>query len=261
PASITIPTQRAPGFLEPIRPLLFRPDVLDEKAWLDGIQWLDNDKKWSFMFQSVVNLLLINSDLVKDGEIKTAADLLDPKWKGKITASDPRMSTFWGEATAMRTAMGDAVFADAMKRLIKDQDVAFHAQARQRAEGMIRGQYALGWGVPRIDLKEFTDAGLGKNLKYIQVQGFSYVPCTGIWFYNRAPHPSAAKLFANWILTKAGQQAWSTNAQTNVRRLDVPPFDPERLPPPGNKYIFLGDETSITSTDQTQKIINQVLQS
>ena len=37
-----------------------------------------------------------------------------------------------------------------------------------------------------------------------------------------APHPNAAKVFTNWLLTKEGQLAYSIGMEQPGRRLDVP---------------------------------------
>ena len=40
-------------------------------------------------FSSVATLLFINTDQVKPEEMRTAKDLLNPKWRGKISTEDP----------------------------------------------------------------------------------------------------------------------------------------------------------------------------
>src|SRR5215510_455951 len=43
----------------------------------------DPDNKW-FGFSSRARIIVYNKAMVKDGEIKTYEDLVDPKWKGKV---------------------------------------------------------------------------------------------------------------------------------------------------------------------------------
>ncbi|MEK7215806.1 MAG: extracellular solute-binding protein, partial [Chloroflexota bacterium] len=93
PYSLTKGTLRDLGMLEPLRPLLIHPDVLNDKAWPGGFDksWVDTDKKWAFAFSwQLIGLLWINTDMVKEGEIKSVKDLVDPKWKVKIMSADPR---------------------------------------------------------------------------------------------------------------------------------------------------------------------------
>ena len=67
-----------------MRPLLFRPDVVGDSNWLDGsfdAGWLDHDKQFGYTHTANKggDQLWVNTDLVNQGDIKTFADLLDPK--------------------------------------------------------------------------------------------------------------------------------------------------------------------------------------
>ena len=67
---------------------------------------------------------------------------------------------------------------------------------------------------------------------------------------NRAPHPNAAKVFVNWLLSREGQSAFQRVISTpgerkNSRRIDVPkdhiPASERRLD--GGKYFDPDDST------------------
>ena len=47
--------------------------------------------------------------------------------------------------------------------------------------------------------------------------------------FNNAPHPNAAKVFINWILSKDAQSDWSKRAVSNSRRLDAERGDPNNV--------------------------------
>jgi hypothetical protein len=90
------------GMMAPIRPALIRPDVTDDKNWIKGFQWglvgtpaVDDyvtscsAKRGSMSLPFVPAAymggpLWVNADFVHDGDLKTAKDLTDPKWKGKM---------------------------------------------------------------------------------------------------------------------------------------------------------------------------------
>ena len=61
---------------------------------------------------------------------------------------------------------------------------------------------------------------------------------------NRAPHPNAARVFANWLASKDGM-AFYAQLQTSVPvRNDIDPsswVSPEQIPKPGAKYVDLYD--------------------
>ncbi len=253
---------REAGVFEPTRPALFRPDVVDDKNWRDGFEtgFLDDDKKWGYAgFQTKSRYLWINSEQVKDREIKQVPDLLDPRWKGKILSSDPRSGGGgFFPATVMRLAYGD----DIIKRLWKDQEVTLGRENRTMTEQMVRGRFAIGIGaVTDLIYKEFIAQGVGKNMKYLELDNVEQLSGGGnvLFIVNKAPHPNSAKLFANWMLTKEGSEVWGQNGETNSRRIDVPPYDADQLPTPGKKYIQLDTEKLTPELARTQDLAMKVL--
>src|SRR5205823_5680196 len=84
------------GMWAPVKPLLFHPDVLDDRAWRDGpnARFMDLSGTLCFDWEyQVVHAYAINTDLVSVGEIRTVQDLLDPKWRGRILSLDPRLGS------------------------------------------------------------------------------------------------------------------------------------------------------------------------
>lgn len=79
------------GILDPIEPWLALPEVKDPKQWWGGHLWVDNAKRFVYMFQAYLpESIWYNTDLVKPNEIRSFDDFLNPKWKGKIGYLDPR---------------------------------------------------------------------------------------------------------------------------------------------------------------------------
>jgi ABC-type Fe3+ transport system substrate-binding protein len=57
---------------------------------------------------------------------------------------------------------------------------------------------------------------------------------------NRAPHPNAAVIYLNWLLSKEGQALYSKGAETSSRRLGVPTdIPPCFVPRPGRNYFWV----------------------
>ncbi|MSQ28404.1 MAG: ABC transporter substrate-binding protein [Dehalococcoidia bacterium] len=254
-------TVLAEGALQPLRPHIFRPDVLDDKAWKDGFEggWLDPEKQYGYAYVFyVVTLLWVNSDLVKDGEIKTAQDMLDPKWRGKIIMEDPRSGRTYATGTALRLNLGD----DFLKKLIVDQKPVFSRDTRLITEAMVRGQYAFGTGVVGQALDEFKAQGLGKNIKQLNIpEAESISPGFQAWMLKGAPHPNAAKVFLNWFLTREGQTAYNKSTEEPSRRLDVPPVVPGYALVPGRKYVWISsnpDPVMAAEIPKTTKLMMEL---
>jgi len=57
---------------------------------------------------------------------------------------------------------------------------------------------------------------------------------------NKAPHPNAAAVFVNWLLSKEGQLQWQKKSDNNSLRTDIPKemlSDQRSIPKEGNKYL------------------------
>ena len=79
------------GILEPVEPLLLLPEVKDSKRWFGGHIWLDNAKRFIYAFQVYQSEnIWHNPTQMKNEDVRSYDDLLDPKWKGKIGLLDPR---------------------------------------------------------------------------------------------------------------------------------------------------------------------------
>ncbi len=245
------------GIVAPLRPLPFRPDVLDDKAWDGGFeaQWMDTDKQLVFRTRrDTVHPVWINTDMVKDGEIKTPEDLLNPKWKGQIVVADPRQGAFYLSMTALRLNGKE----DVLKKLFIEQQPAIIRDRRQHPESVIRGKYPIGIGILWQFYVEFLNNGVGKNVKNVDMPEFDYQPSDTVHVYDKAPHPSAAKLFANWVLTKEGQAPYSANVAYNSSRLDVPVAEPANMPKPGVVYMLRNQEEVQPAIVETQNLLNEL---
>ena len=71
-----------------------------------------------------------------------------------------------------------------------------------------------------------------------------------------APHPNAAKVYINWLMSKAGQIEWTKTGE-NSRRLDVPVADPEIAAQPGVTYVGEQKEENLATRQQAEQIAKQ----
>ena len=222
---------------DPIRPVIFRPDVLGDQNWQGGFEFgfADTDKKWVFGYSwNLEGGYYVNTNLVKEGEIKGFKDLLDAKWKGKIAIADPRT----GGASATPLAVAVLKHGEgAIKQFFEEQAPVLFREPRQGAEQVVRGQVAVAIGTTEPVMTEFRTQGL-TNMRRLFPDDFSFLFQDVVWLMNRAPHPNAAKLYINWLLSKQGQEAYAKNVAQNSRRKDVTPVDQSTLPPEGADKRF-----------------------
>ncbi|MEK7214754.1 MAG: extracellular solute-binding protein, partial [Chloroflexota bacterium] len=252
-------TLKPKGVWTPLRPLLFRADVTGDQYWQDGFEagWLDSGKELTYAFGvKVTGFFTVNTDMVKDGEITSFNDLLSPKWKGKIQLEDPRSGASSAPMTSVRLKLGN----EPIRKLYKEQDAAILRDTRLIAENMVRGKYAVSVGLREEILVEFTNQGLGKNLKNLDIPEASYYSANNIFVMNRAPHPNAAKLFVNWLLTRDGQDKWvKASLEANSRRTDVPPLVPDSAPKPGRTYVNVTREDTLGEVEKTRVLLYDIL--
>ena len=71
--------------------VLIHPEVTEGKYWQKGKPWfMDPEGKYILrLFNTISAMFYLNTSIIKPEEIKSAQDLLNPKWKGKIVARRP----------------------------------------------------------------------------------------------------------------------------------------------------------------------------
>jgi len=261
PSSTALQVLRPAGVWDPIRPLIVAPEAKDDAGWEGGFERgfsVVQDAALTYGF--LANRgggVTINTDLVKDDQVRKFTDLLDPRWKGKLLLPDVRTmgDTFW-PMTSVRLNLGD----DIIKRLFVDQEPVLSRDSRQVAEFMVRGRFPVALGVNPLLLKQFQRQGLGKNLKLLRFPEMDTVNFgTTLWLVNRAPHPKAAKLLINWLLTKDAQVHWGREVETNSRRVGVEPGNPEFAVPTGARFFQVDAEENLPHVVKTQDIAKAVI--
>ena len=73
-----------------------------------------------------------------------------------------------------------------------------------------------------------------------------------------APHPNAAKVYINWLLSTAGQTEWG-KIGGNSRRIDIPWAVPALAPKPGVTYIPEQTEENLANRQEAGKLAKQYI--
>jgi hypothetical protein len=96
PTTTSLQVLKPAGILDPIKPAIVHPQVVDDKVWRDGFAAgfsLTNDAQLCYQSTLVrAQNLMIDTDQVAPNDLNSAQDLLDPKWKGRIACTDTRIS-------------------------------------------------------------------------------------------------------------------------------------------------------------------------
>ena len=206
---------------EPLAPAMVLPEVKDPSKWFAGHLWADNQSGQHLLYSFVAQVapqIYYNTQLVKPQELGSYNDLLDPKWKGKIGLRDPRVP---GGGLAMWAFLLDLKGEEYIRKLAQ-QDMFVSRNARQIADALAKGSLALTIGVGYRDFDAFLDAKLPVKQLSTLKEGTYVSGGNGIvGIIKGAPHPYAAKVFFNWLLSRDGQELYGKTTQQPTRRLDV----------------------------------------
>jgi iron(III) transport system substrate-binding protein len=260
PTSTALQVLRPAGVLDPVRPAIVTPEARDDASWRGGFEagFLDKERRLAYAFTLVRAVgVYVNVDRVQAGEIRSVRDLLAPKWKGKIAIADPRVngSSFW-PLTLARLTLGDGV----MKQLLVDQAPVLSRDRNQLTEFMVRGRYPIAIGLNVLALHDFQRHGVGRNITTLRLPEMDYQSSGSlVWLINRAPHPNAARVLINWLLTKDAQIAWARELETNSRFVGVEPGQPLTVVPPGLTLTQIDAEAFLPEIVRTQDLAKQLI--
>ncbi|HZT06048.1 MAG TPA: extracellular solute-binding protein [Chloroflexota bacterium] len=248
------------GAFDPIDQALIRDDVKDPKNWRGGdIEYLDPEHRLIIMTPFQRGTLFINPSIVQPGEIKSYKDLLDPKWRGKMVMNDPRRAGP-GLATFTFFYLHPDLGPDFIRALGR-QDITILSNFQQEVDSVGQGRYSILIGTADAIAEERIRQGIPIQIMDVRQirEGSDVSPANGaLAIFNRAPHPNAAKVYVNWLLSKEGQTDFARASGYVSARLDVPTDHalPWRVPAPGAIKTY--DLKAVGLRDQVISLVEEV---
>jgi len=257
--------------LDPIAPAFILPEVLDESKWWQGRHhYVDTENKHTFIYEATVQSgdIAYNTQLVKPEELKSYWDLLEPRWRGKIVAMDPKVSG------AVSRGIWFFYFQQELgpnfiTKLFGETDLTLARDFTQMLDWLATGRFSLGIfvgstetakaGSQGLPIKEFPPA----HFK----EGAAVSPFNGtVSLINRAPHPNAAKVLINWLLSREGQAAVQRHlaSEGNIReslREDISKdeISASQRRDPRVRYVMISRAADIDGENEALKLANDAL--
>jgi len=249
--------------IDPLKPLLIMPEVANGTKWKLGKIWFaDPEERFAVRaFSSVATLLFINTDQVKPEEMRSAKDLLNPKWRGKISTEDP---TTTGSGANSAARFYHDLGEDFVRKLYIEQKTVRTRERRQMSDWLARGTQPICLSCREDDVRPLIKEGF----KIVEIFELADMPGSingSPWMLtlaNRAPNPNAAQLFANWILSKEGLGIYARGYGSVSMRTDIDEtnLNPGNIPKRGVKYF---DDTDwkwiVTGRQEYREKVWQVL--
>lgn len=161
------------------------------------------DSTWHALLLFVFSLGY-NADMVKpDGPPKTYDDLLDPKWKGKMAWNVNSIAGAYGFVGSTLMRLGQDKGMDYLRALSKQNIIGVAASSRAILDQVIAGEYP-------IDLMTFNNhavisAAKGAPSRWLPLQP-APVTFDSVGLLKGAPHPNAAQLLLDFLLSEDGQR-------------------------------------------------------
>lgn len=181
----------------------------------------DPDGRWNAL---VVYFLTpgINTQIVGKDEIKTAQDLLNPKWKGKIAWSTDPWSGCAVYVGSILQTMGEDKGMAFLRALAKQDIINVDATNRAILDQVILGQYPIALSI--FNHHAEISAQKGAPVAWLKTEPIS-APFHSIGLVKNAPHPNAGKLLIDFLLSEEGQKTFAS-----VGYLPAMPSVPAKVP-------------------------------
>ncbi len=216
------------GMIDPLKPILIHPEVLDKSAWYTGdLAWTDLETQQSilsFGADGSTARIAYNTELVDPDELESFWDLLEPKWHGQIVAAtDPR-----GTGTGTNTVFfydNPDLGPEFLTRLLTETDITLAADAVQAVNWLATGRFAICLFGCDDEAEEASEQGLPVQPQWptvLKEGAMANVGGANIMLVNQAPHPRAAQLFINWWLSREGQSLMQEVSGIDSLRTDIP---------------------------------------
>lgn len=244
------------GMFDPLDNVLSLPEVINSQLWYGGkLNWIDPEHYQVAILADFTYPLVINTDLVKPEDVKSYNDLLKPKFSGKILLNDPTVA---GSGASLVSALGWEIMNLNWLRQLADQKPEIVRDYRLSAEWVARGKYHIGIGLKSDIILQFIQSGT--PLKEIMPVEGSYITAGpgAVSLMNRAPHPNAAKVYINWILSREGATVFSKLNGAQSARLDVPTDFLTIVRDPQGKYFSASREEVSLQREARAKMIKEI---
>ena len=126
--------------------------------------------------------------------------------------------------------LADAKYgADFIRKLVMNNEIVVTNNSKQQVDWLVRGNYPVAISVTSNLLFNMQETGLAQNIKPLAGPLKFSSSFGGVIAFQNTPNPNAAKVYANWVMTREAQDRIAKAANYNSRRTDVEPGEPQTV--------------------------------
>jgi iron(III) transport system substrate-binding protein len=164
-----------------------------------------------------IQALAYNTKKLKREEApKSWEDVTNPRYKGIVALDDPMRA---GPLSSMLAAFKDDWKDDArwvnFIRGLKSLNVSIHKSTSAMFRLVVAGEYSI--VMPALFHDVVREKEIGSPIDFARGAGPVVSPQQAA-IYVKAPHPTAAKLFAEWLISPEGQSAIDSVGRASARK-------------------------------------------
>ncbi len=187
---------------------------------------------------------------------KTWDDLLQPRWKGRMAwGINPGTTGATGFIGLVLADLGEQKGMDYLRRLATQNITGLKISARAVLDQVIAGEYPLALGI--LNDNVVISRNIGAPVQWIPMSP-ALATLSLISVTAKAPHPNAARLLADFVVSEEGQKI-ARDRDYIPTHPNVPPRDPD-VRPDGVKFraITLTPEQVDAATPGWVKVFGEL---
>jgi iron(III) transport system substrate-binding protein len=200
--------------------------------------------------------LAYNTALVPADQVpRTHKDLLDPRRKGQFVWHPYSIAGGYGFIGAVLKSMGEENGTRYLRALARQDIVPLPIATRAVLDRVIAGEYPI--GIEMNSSHAVISAALGAPVRFVPLDPVTMtMQIAGI--SRGAPHPNAARLFLDFIISRAGQEVFREADYIPIRP-DVPAKSPEVKPEQGGyQALMLSPDDIDANTQHWAKVYDDI---
>jgi iron(III) transport system substrate-binding protein len=186
---------------------------------------------------------------------RTYHDLLDPRWKGKFAWHQHAMAGAWGFIATVLKFMGDDKGMAYLHKLAAQQIVPLNISTRAVLDRVIAGEYPM--GLEMVNAHVALSVAKGAPVRWVPLDAVS-TTLQAAGLTANALHPNAARLFLDFVVSKAGQEIFREQNYIPMHP-DVPAKQPElKAEQGGYNAILYGPEEIDRNSRRYARIYEEI---